>query len=101
MSTRTFISALKRLRPKEHTDPVRDWLVLIISSLIVLSGIIVWNVWAFETVVSGGTIGGAKPQNTSVFNPASLDEVHAVFDQRAKEEAKYVTGVYRYADPSQ
>lgn len=94
-------SFLKRLRADAPRDPVRDWLVLLISSAIVFAGIIVWNVWAFDTVASGGVIGGAAPGSPPVFSRSSLDAIHAVFEKRAAEEAKYKTGTYRYADPSQ
>lgn len=97
----TVISPLRRLRPGGLQDPARDWLVLLISSVIVLAGIIVWNVWAFDTVASGGAIGSAEPKATPLFSRATLEEIRTIFADRAAEEAKYVTGVYRYADPSQ
>lgn len=84
-------------------DPVRDWLALLTLSVIALASIIVWNLWTFETVVGGGAI-GAAPANTApstMPDRASLDAIHALFESRAAEEAKYATGVYRYADPSQ
>ena len=96
-----IISFIKRLRAGAHQDPVRDWLTLITVSAIVLAGIIVWNVWAFDTVARGGTIGTAPAAAPAVFNRASLDEVQTIFKERAAEEAKYATGAYRYADPSQ
>lgn len=93
---------LKRVRAGAREDPVRDWLVLITVSLIALAGIIVWNVWAFDTIARGGAIGGAPAKTaSSVSARASLDAIRAIFANRAAEEAKYTTGVYRYADPSQ
>ena len=97
-----FISSfVQRVRAGAHQDPVRDWLALITLSAIALAGIIVWNVWAFNTVARGGTIGTAPTTAPQVFNRASLDAVQTIFRERAAEEAKYATGAYRYADPSQ
>lgn len=93
---------LKRVRRGAREDPARDWLALITVSLIALASIIVWHVWAFDTVARGGAIGGAPAKTASSTSArASLDAIRAIFESRAAEEAKYATGVYRYADPSQ
>ena len=91
----------KRIRAGAFQDPVRDWLLLLTLSTIVLAGIIVWNVWAFDTVANGGVIGAPAASAPPLFSSTSLDTIHTVFVNRAAEQAKYVTGVYRYADPSQ
>ncbi len=92
---------LKRLRQGTHQDPMRDWLILLSLSAIALAGIIVWNVWAFDTVVGGGTIGPPATKAPEVFSRSSLEAIRTVFTNRAEEGAKYDTGVYRFADPSQ
>jgi len=97
----TFLTYLKRLRTGVYQDPVRDWMVLITLSTILLAGIVVWNVWAFDTVANGGVLGNAVPKATPIFSRTSLEAIHTIFADRAAEETKYVTGVYRYADPSQ
>jgi len=97
-SIRSFFN---RSRSGMLFDPVRDWIILLTLSLFAFVCIVVWNVWAFDTVASGGTIGANAVSAPPVFNRSSIDVIHAVFEKRAGEEAKYVTGVYRYADPSQ
>lgn len=82
-------------------DPVRDWLVLLSLSGIMLAGIIVWNVWAFSTVANGGTIGTAAAPAPEIFKRSSIEEVNAVFVHHVTERSKYSRGVYQYADPSQ
>ncbi|MFA6503300.1 MAG: hypothetical protein WCT45_03560 [Candidatus Paceibacterota bacterium] len=82
-------------------DPTRDWIVLLIGGMIALTGIVVWNAWAFDTVAGGGTIGNAATSTEPVFSQASLDAVHTIFENRALEESKYVSGVYMFTDPSQ
>ena len=94
-------SFLKRLRAGVHQDPARDWLILITFSTIALAGIIVWNVWAFDTVAKGGVIGAPVTGTPPIFSRSSLDTIRTIFASRAEEEAKYVTGAYRYVDPSQ
>ncbi|MHB8660988.1 MAG: hypothetical protein ACYC75_03620 [Minisyncoccota bacterium] len=94
-------SFFKYVRGHAHRDPVRDWLMLLTISTIVLAGIIVWNAWAFNTVASGGVIGAPATAPSPVFSQSSLDAIQTIFASRAVEEQKYMTGAYRYADPSQ
>ena len=94
-------SILKRLRTGALRDPVRDWLVLIVFSMLALAGIIVWNAWAFDTVANGGVIGAPASGAPPVFSRSSLDTIRTIFADREAEEEKYETGTYRFADPSQ
>ena len=82
-------------------DPVRDWIVLLMSMIICLAGIVVWNVWTFDTIASGGSIGPVATSSPPVFSRSSLDAVHAIFTDRLNESVKYTDGIYRYTDPSQ
>ena len=52
-----MISFLKRLRFGSNPSPVRDWLIMLTFSILVLAGIVVWNIWTFDTVANGGAIG--------------------------------------------
>ena len=92
---------LERVRNNTHQDPVRDWLVLIGLSVAVLAGIIVWNAWIFDRVANGNAIVTSATTSPAIFSSSSLEIIHTTFASRAAEEAKYVTGVYRYTDPSQ
>ena len=94
-------SLLKRLRSMTRIDPSRDWLIMLVLSAFVLAGSIVWNVWTFNTVANGGSIGAPADKTSPIFSRSSLDAIRAIFAQRAAEEAKYETGVYQYTDPSQ
>lgn len=98
---RTIEAFADRLRSGARLDPVRDWLMLLALSIIVFIGIVAWNISAFSTVARGGVIGAGATSTPAAFNRSSLDVIHAIFEKRAAEEVKYVTGVYRYADPSQ
>lgn len=82
-------------------DPIRDWLALVMISIVLFIGIVVWNIWAFDTVANGGSIGTAVVDAPPAFSRTSLNAVRDVFSERAAEKMKYETGVYSYAEPSQ
>ncbi|MFA6278770.1 MAG: hypothetical protein WCS97_02020 [Candidatus Paceibacterota bacterium] len=96
----TINSFLKHLHHRP-LDPIRDWMVMLTLSAIALVSIIVWNIWAFNTVATGGVIGVTATSTSPVFNQTALDTIHTIFDERANEEMKYETGTYRFVDPSQ
>jgi hypothetical protein len=100
MNIPDFTVFFKRLR-YSVLDPVRDWLVLLTLSIIAFISIVVWNAWAFDTVANGGTIGATAPTAATSFDPASLNAIHEIFEDRAGEAGKYMNGMYRFADPSQ
>lgn len=90
----------KRLRSGTSVDPVRDWIIVLTLGTLALVSIITWNVWAFDTVANGGTIGTPATVPQVLFNQSSLDAIRAIFDNRAAEEARYENGTYRFTDPS-
>jgi hypothetical protein len=92
---------VKRFRSGIRIDPVRDWFMVITAAAIALIAIIAWNIWTFDVVASGKSIGGPAPKAVPVFDPAALEAVKNTFEMRAQEEAKYLTGVYSFTDPSQ
>ena len=94
-------SFIKRTGDKTPPDPARTWLAIVTIAAVAFIVIVVWNVWAFDTAAHGGVIGTPLPETPAVFNRSSLDTIRTVFAARAEEEAKYVTGTYRYTDPSQ
>ncbi len=94
-------SFLKQLHVGARQDPVRDWIAVLICATIVLAGVIVWNVWVFDTVARGGIIGSGESSPPPAFNSSFLETIHPIVEKRAAESLKYETGIYRYADPSQ
>lgn len=101
MTMTSITSFFRRLRYGTQVNPTRDWLTLLTLSALVLVSIIVWNVWAFDTVANGGVIGAVATSTPPAFNQASLNTIHTIFSNRADEELKYQTGTYRFVDPSQ
>jgi len=89
--------ALLRPAPEVH------WMALMTIAVVAFFGTLVWNIWAFQTVVHGDSI-PAEPVATT--SPASTDSAsvsatRTLIMMRAQEEAKYADGTYTYADPSQ
>jgi hypothetical protein len=101
MNTFHSISSLLKRSLGARRDPLRDWLTLLACAAIVLIGIVAWNVWAFDTVVQGGVIGSSGANPPQAVSGSALDNARTIIANRAAEEAKYRTGIYRYADPSQ
>lgn len=99
--SKTTGSFMKRLHDDTRPNPTRDWLILCALSVVAFTGIVLWNVWAFNTVAQGGVIGAPSPAVAPAVSRSSLDTVHSIFASRAAEEMKYETGVYRFVDPSQ
>jgi len=94
-------SFFNRLYLGVRKDPSRDWMALLTLATLAFVCVVVWNVWAFDTVANGGTIGAKATSTPQTFNRSTIDAIHGVFEKRSAEEAKYVTGVYRFTDPSQ
>ena len=94
---------MQKLRKHPHLpqDPVRDWLVVLTLAVLVFIVMVVWHLWTFSIIASGGTLGKGAVTTSPIFDRSSLDTIHRVFSARDEEHDKYVTGVYRYADPSQ
>lgn len=95
-----FSFSLERVEYESRLNPARDWFAILGAFALGFAAVLAWNISAFDTVAEGGVLGGAATSTPPVFSQSSLDTIHTVFANRAAEEAKYVTGVYRYADPS-
>ena len=79
---KTPFNIFKNAREGVRYDSVRDWLMLLIFSAILFIGIVVWNMWVFDTVVSGGSLGAPIANPSQVFNSSSLDTIHSIFIKR-------------------
>lgn len=81
-------------------DPERDWTLLLVCATLSLLVIVGWNVWAFRTVVGGGTLGASQRPATFATTTSALDTLPGLLSARAAEDAKYIDGAYRFSDPS-
>lgn len=94
-------SAKKRLHSGVRVDPARDWFVLVAVSTVALAGIITWNNGTFGSPVGREAAETPITGEPAEFSLSSLSTIHAIFSNRASEETKYMTGKYRFTDPSQ
>lgn len=78
----------------------RDWLVALSIAGVMLLVSAFWNYWTFSRVESGETLGQAATATPSGFDKSSLDLIRQVITSRAGEEARYLSGEYRFIDPS-
>jgi len=81
----------------ERIRPVRDWLVILGVSAVLLVVSVVWNTLIFIDVVQGDVIGSAEPRE-DVPN-GSIETIRELFESRAAEETRY-ENEYRFVDPS-
>ncbi len=95
------LGLVKRLYAFAHPNVLRDWFTLLTISLVALTAIVAWNVWAFDTVSNGGVISVPAPASVPIFNQMSLDVIHGIFNARELEEQHYTSGAYHFTDPSQ
>ena len=83
-----------------HADPARDWYLLLLLTGVGIVAIILWNIYLFTTVASGGTIGTPASTPSQTVEQSAFDTVREIFLMRDSEEANYKSGVYSYTDPS-
>jgi hypothetical protein len=95
-----FKKILWHLTYGSRLKPTRDWYVLLAVGAVLLLGVVLYNVWVFDKLASGQTLGTQTLTAPSLFNRSSLDAIQKVFADRAAEEAKYLNGTYHFADPS-
>jgi len=84
------------LRYGERMDPARDWFILVSGFVLLLLASLAWNAWLFDRVTKGDAIGTAT--STPSLNPAAIDSVTELFQQRATIETEYKNA--HFVDPS-
>lgn len=100
MTLTNITSRLAPLLARAHPNPQRDWTLLLSVATLALALIVGWNIWAFKTVVGGGTLGAPPRAGQAGATQVSIDMIPALLGERASEDARYTDGTYRFADPS-
>ncbi|MGH7175171.1 MAG: hypothetical protein ACREGR_02330 [Minisyncoccia bacterium] len=86
---------------KLHIDPERDWLILLVTVLLLLAASAIGNALLYRAAVVGAPIVGAGPASASGVSQDALDKAEAALSDRATEEQKYESGTETFIDPSQ
>lgn len=94
-------SLIQRTRSKAHAEPLRDWIVLSAVTVVILAGVVAWNLWTFGAITGSSSPGEPAADTRPAFSPSSLNTIQDIFENRAAEEMRYETGVYSFSDPSQ
>ncbi len=88
---------LSRISYGSGVHPARDWSYLLLLAAILIAISIAWNMWLYQEVQEGATLGEEVP--ATPVDIAPIEAVRAVFEERKAEEQKYRTE-YRFVDPS-
>lgn len=87
----------KSLGYGDRPCPLRDWLLLLALTLVLLLVSVGWNLWNFDKVTDGEALTGTTQE--APVAEAPIDQVNALFERRAQEAARYESE-YRLVDPS-
>lgn len=96
-----LVAKLKSVRYGGRLQPLRDWILILSVAAVLLLGSMAWNAWLFIEVANGEILGAASAPTPSVFDHTSVEDVQTLFAKRSDEYQKYLTGAYRFVDPSQ
>jgi len=91
---------LRRFSYGKQIKPERDWSVLIVVSSLLLAASVGGNLWLFEHVAGGGSLGDTPQESAPVFSQEALETINKIFSERASEQMKYRNGTYHFIDPS-
>lgn len=92
---------IQRIRSKAHAEPLRDWVILSAITVVILAGVVTWNLWTFGAITGPSSIEELSADTRPALSPSALNTIQNIFEARAAEEARYETGVYSFSDPSQ
>lgn len=98
MNLPSLTSSLSRFSYGSRIRPVRDWVALIILSLVVLAVFAVLAEWQYLEGAEADAL-SLPPLPPETVSPDTLAETEAMFDQRAAEALRYQSE-YVFVDPS-
>lgn len=89
---------LRFLRYGDHERPYRDWVVILVGTLILLVASASWSYFVFGSV-SSEYVPAGQASSTAAVAKAPLEAVRSLFVERALERTRYLTE-YHFVDPS-
>jgi len=93
------LSSLPRISYGPRIHPARDWVIVLLVSLVVLAGFVVAGVWLF---LQGDAPDPTKQTaaQSAALSPELLSGTDALFEERAQESVRYQRE-YQFVDPAQ
>lgn len=98
LNLNTVTRYLKKISYGDRLRPFRDWVVIVVVTLLLIAAVASWSYFLFVRI-SNGEMLGATPNATSEEANTSLETVQSTFAERATERAHYRAD-YRFVDPS-
>ncbi len=77
--------------------PMRDWFAIVLGSAVLLGVGLLADLWLFTDVVRD-EVPSTAATSTPAIEQAPLEQVHTLFEARAREEARY-KDEYHFIDP--
>lgn len=79
----------------------RDWSLVLVIAIVAFVATALWNGRAYLRVSGGEALSAPAADLATTTPPTVVESLQALFDERAREERKYVGGEYSFTDPSQ
>ena len=92
------LSSLPRISYGNRVHASRDWVILLVTSLLVLGGFAVAGTWIFYEGAKADPAQQTAAQK-SALSPELLSETDALFEERAAEVLRY-RSEYQFVDPA-
>lgn len=89
---------VKKISYGERPHPWRDWLIIVIVTVVLVAVAAGWSHYLFVHI-SSGEIFGAPAQTGNDASESSLEAVRTTFEKRSIERTHYLTD-YHFVDPS-
>lgn len=99
-TTSFFRDILHNIKHGLKPNPIRDWFVVVIVTIIFLALDIVLSFFGFQSVMSVKQPNVITPTVAPMINQKAIHEAQQLFDTRASEQTKYESGSYSFADPA-
>jgi len=92
------LTSLPRISYGSRVRPARDWVVLVVSTIVLLAGLAVFATWEYLEGAKADPILNL-PTTSNTISPEALKETEALFAERAAEAQRFQSE-YQFVDPS-
>jgi len=92
------LSSLPSFSYGSRIRAVRDWVVLVVLTLVLLAGFALWATWEYLEGAKADPISDLPPLPDTI-TPETLAKTEQLFTERAAEAERY-RSEYQFVDPS-